>query len=708
MTALDYIQSHLDLPRRSIDSTIQLLSAEATIPFIARYRKDQTGNLNEVEIQKIQNLKIQFDEIEKRKKAILSAIENQKQLSQPLEEKIVASYDLQELEDLYLPYKRKRNTRAQSARDLGLEPLARALKEGKTLSPSFLERFLCPELPTSSRALELARDILAEWISEDIKVRKTLRRLFERRAAVKSVLVKAKAQDPEAQKYRQYFDWHEPLFKMPSHRLLALLRASQEGFVRMKVEVDPEEIFKTLEPLVVKPHHTHLGEMQLALKDSITRLLYPSLSTEVLGYYKRKADQAAIDIFAQNLKQLLLSAPLGEKRILALDPGYRSGCKLVCLDEKGELLHNETIYPHPPQKETTQAIKKIRSLVGAYKIEAIAIGNGTASRETEALLQKIAFERPPEVFVVSEAGASVYSASALARAEFPSYDVTVRGAVSIGRRLSDPLAELVKIDPKSIGVGQYQHDVDQSLLQQQLHHTVVGAVNSVGVNVNTASASLLQYVSGIGEKLAAALVEYRKEHGGFSSREQLLSVPRLGSKAFEQCAAFLRIPQSKHPLDNSAVHPESYPVVERIAKDLRMDLDQLIGNAPLLDSLELEKYTSEKLGILSLKDIVSELKKPGLDPRTSAKVLVFDSSIRKLEDLNEGMVLNGIVNNITAFGCFVDIGIKESGLVHISQVSDRFLSSVTEAVHLHQHVKVRVLEVDLERRRVQLSMRLKD
>ena len=705
MTATGFIQKSLPLSDRNISATLQLLSEDCTIPFISRYRKDATGNLDEVQIEQIAKLNTQFQEIIKRKENILKSIEEQSALTPELKQRIDASFDLQELEDLYLPYKKRRKTKADSAKEKGLEPLARIIMSQKANELQFLaSKYLNDEVTSVEDALQGARDIIAEWINENGYVRKNLRRLFLRKAVISSKVVKAKKEEEAAQKFSQYFEWEESLNRIPSHRLLAMLRAEAEGFVKTKIDVDKDEALDLIENAILKSNNECTDQIAIAISDSYKRLLEPTISNETLQEAKQKADEKAIAIFSENLRQLLLAPPLGEKRILAIDPGYRSGCKVVCLDEKGDLLHNETIYPHAPQNESGMAMKKIRSMVNAYNIQAISIGNGTASRETEFFIKKIAFDRPPQVFVVSEAGASVYSASKIARDEFPSFDVTVRGAISIGRRLSDPLAELVKIDAKSIGVGQYQHDVDQTQLKNELDATVMKCVNSVGINLNTASKSLLSYVSGIGEKMAENIVNFRAENGAFEDRKQLKKVPRLGEKAFQQAAAFVRIANGKNPLDNSAVHPEAYPVVEKMAKDLGIKTIDLIANKEKIAFLSPEKYVTETIGILGIKDILKELEKPGLDPRKTAKVFEFDPSVKSIKDLKPGMILPGIVNNITAFGCFVDIGIKESGLVHISQLKDGFVSDVNEVVKLHQHVQVRVIEVDEARKRVQLSM----
>ena len=705
MTATGFIQKSLPLSDRNISATLQLLSEDCTIPFISRYRKDATGNLDEVQIEQIAKLNTQFQEITKRKESILKSIEEQSALTPELKQRIDASFDLQELEDLYLPFKKRRKTKADSAKEKGLEPLAKIIMSQKANDLQFLaSKYLNNEVTSVEDALQGARDIMAEWINENGYVRKNLRRLFQRKAVISSKVVKAKKEEEAAQKFSQYFEWEESLNRIPSHRLLAMLRAEEEGFVKTKIDVDKDEALDLIENAILKANNECTDQIAIAISDSYKRLLEPTISNETLQEAKQKADEKAIAIFSENLRQLLLAPPLGEKRILAIDPGYRSGCKVVCLDEKGDLLHNETIYPHAPQNESGMAMKKIRSMVNAYNIQAISIGNGTASRETEFFIKKIAFDRPPQVFVVSEAGASVYSASKIARDEFPSFDVTVRGAISIGRRLSDPLAELVKIDAKSIGVGQYQHDVDQTQLKNELDATVMKCVNSVGINLNTASKSLLSYVSGIGEKMAENIVNFRAENGAFEDRKQLKKVPRLGEKAFQQAAAFVRIANGKNPLDNSAVHPEAYPVVEKMAKDLGIKTINLIANKEKIALISPEKYVTETIGILGIKDILKELEKPGLDPRKTAKVFEFDPSVKSIKDLKPGMILPGIVNNITAFGCFVDLGIKESGLVHISQLKDGFVSDVNEVVKLHQHVQVRVTEVDEARKRVQLSM----
>lgn len=705
MTNIQFIQSRVNAAPKSIENTLQLLSEDCTIPFISRYRKDMTGNLDEVVIEQIAKLSKQYDEIVRRKESIIKSIDEQGQLTPGLTKKIQESFDLQELEDLYLPFKKKKKTRADTAREKGLEPLAKIIMAQNSDDIEFVaSKYLNDKVANEDEALQGARDIIAEWINENIYIRKNLRRMFQRKAVVATKVVKTKKDDESAQKFSQYFDWSEPIAKAPSHRLLAMLRAEAEGFVKLNVEAEKEEAIEFIESNTIKNKSESAEQLRLAIKDSYKRLLGPAISNETLQEAKAKADIKAIDVFAGNLSQLLLAPPLGEKRILAIDPGYRSGCKVVCLDEKGDLLYNETIYPHQPQNETTMAMKKIKSMVNAYNIEAISIGNGTASRETEFFIKKIAFDKPLQVFVVSEAGASVYSASKIARDEFPNFDVTVRGSVSIGRRLADPLAELVKIDPKSIGVGQYQHDVDQTKLKEELDTVVVRCVNSVGININTASKSLLSYVSGIGEKIAENIVAFRSENGPFEDRKQLKKVPRLGEKAFQQAAAFIRIKEGKNPLDNSAVHPEAYPIVEKMAKDLKISVNELIANKEKISLIKPENYINETIGILGIKDILKELEKPGLDPRKSAKIFEFDPNVKTIKDIRSGMILPGIVNNITAFGCFVDIGIKESGLVHISQLKEGFVSDVNEVVKLHQHVQVKVVEVDEDRKRIQLTM----
>jgi uncharacterized protein len=709
MTNIEFITKFISAPANNIQKTVQLLQEDCTIPFISRYRKDQTGNLDEIVIENIAKHQKEYEVIVKRKEAILKSIDEQKALTSELEKKIQQSFDLQELEDFYLPYKKKKKTKADTARENGLEPLAKIIMAQNNDDIDFIStQYINKNVLNEEEALQGARDIISEWINENIFVRKQLRRLYQRKAMVSTKVIKIKKEEEAAQKFNQYFDWSENLSKAPSHRLLAMLRAENDGFVKLKVEVDPKnsgaEALQIIDELIIKRNNDTTPHLELAIQDSFKRLLNPAISNEALQEAKAKADTNSIQVFANNLSQLLLAPPLGEKRILAIDPGFRSGCKVVCLDEKGDLLYNETIYPHAPQKEEVMAMKKIRSMVNSYKIDAISIGNGTASRETEFFIKKIAFDKPVQVFIVSEAGASVYSASKIAREEFPNYDVTVRGSVSIGRRLSDPLAELVKIDPKAIGVGQYQHDVDQTKLKEELDTTVIRCVNSVGININTASKHLLSYVSGIGEKIAENIVQYRSENGPFEDRKQLKKVPRLGEKAYQQGVAFIRISNAKNPLDNSAVHPEAYGIVEKMAKDLKVTVSDLIANKEKTILIKLENYITSEIGLLGLKDIIKELEKPGLDPRKSAKVFEFDANVKSIKDLRTGMILPGIVNNITNFGCFVDIGIKESGLVHISQLKAGFVSDVNEVVKLHQHVQVKVTEVDEDRKRIQLSM----
>jgi len=708
MQLLKFIKSSTHLPEKGIQNTIELLNEDCTIPFISRYRKERTGNLDEVQIAEIVKFKSQFAELEKRKLSILKTLEEQNVLTDELEQKIKASSDLTTLEDLYLPYKKKRKTKAETARKNGLEPLAKIIMSQKATDvKSIASNYKNKEVLTEDEALEGARHIIAEWINERTDIRNNLRYQLEKYATINTKVIKSKIDDEKANKFRDYFDWSEALNRCPSHRLLAILRAENEGYIRMKIEIDHHRALTKIEDRIIRSNNDCSEQIELAIHDSYKRLLFPALSNEILNSAKEKADDSAIKVFAKNLKQLLLGAPLGEKNILAIDPGFRSGCKIVCLNEQGGLEYNETVYPHAPQNDSKGTIKKISSIVDAYKIDAIAIGNGTASRETEQLIRRIQFKKTIQVFVVSEAGASIYSASKIAREEFPNYDVTVRGAVSIGRRLADPLAELVKIDAKSIGVGQYQHDVDQIKLKKELDTVVESCVNSVGVNINTASESLLSYVSGIGPKLAENIKKYRDENGAFTSRNDIKKVPRLGGKAFEQSAGFLRIKNAKNPLDDSAVHPESYNLVKNMAKDENCSVSELIGNKSVLQKIELEKYCSDSIGLPTLTDIISELEKPGLDPRQEAKVFTFNKDIRTINDLKEGQLLPGIVNNITNFGCFVDIGIKESGLVHISNLADKYVTDVNEIVSLHQHVIVKVLEVDIARKRIQLSMNYK-
>ncbi len=705
MQLVSYIISHTQLPETSVKNTVELLHEACTIPFISRYRKERTGNLDEVQIGDIVKYKEQFETLEKRKITILKALEDQDVLSAELRQKIEATQDITTLEDIYLPFKKSRKTKAETARKNGLEPLAKIImSQNASDVDSIAHKYIKGDISSAEDALEGARHIISEWTNERTDVRNNIRQQLERFAMISTKVVKSKKDDEAAQKFRDYFEWEESLSRIPSHRLLAILRAEKEGFIKAKISIDDEKALFKIEDRIIKSRNACASQIQLAIQDAYKRLLFPSLSNEALQNAKEKADASAITVFAKNLKQLLLGSPLGEKRVLAIDPGFRTGCKIVCLDAQGNLKHNETIYPHPPKSDAIGAMKKISSLAEAYQIEAIAIGNGTASRETEALIRKVHFKNDIQVFVVSEAGASIYSASKIAREEFPNYDVTVRGSVSIGRRLQDPLAELVKIDAKSIGVGQYQHDVDQTKLQSELDTVVESCVNAVGVNINTASTSLLSYVSGIGPKLAENIVNYRTEHGVFKSRNAIKKVPRLGDKAFEQGAAFLRIKESKNPLDDSAVHPESYTIVEKMAKDLGKPISELIGNSTVLQKLNLPDYCSDSVGLLTLQDIIKELEKPGLDIREQAKVFTFNQNIKSITDLQEGQLLPGIVNNITNFGAFVDVGIKESGLIHVSNLSDSFVSDVNAHVSLHQQVIVKVLEVDVPRKRIQLKL----
>jgi len=698
------IAERLGISIRQIDNTITLLEEGATVPFISRYRKEMTGSLDEVAIGNIKEAIEQLEELDKRKITILKTITEQELLTPELQTKIEQCYDLNELEDIYLPYKPKRRTRATVAREKGLEPLAKLIfKQFEADPENRALQFLNDSVPNVNEALAGARDIIAEWINENQNARTIVRNQFLREAVISSHVAKGK--EEEGNKFSNYFDSDEPLKRCPSHRLLAMLRGEKEGFLKLSVAPDEEKTIAALDHYFVKSRNDSGVQMSLAVKDSYKRLLAPAIETEFFGTSKSLADAESIRVFAENLRQLLLAAPLGQKRVLALDPGFRSGCKLVCLDAQGNLVHNETIYPHQPQSEVSQSIRKVSALVSTYKIEAIAIGDGTASRETEAFIKKITFDRPLQVFVVSEDGASIYSASKVARDEFPQYDVTVRGAVSIGRRLMDPLAELVKIEAKSIGVGQYQHDVDQKLLQKGLDTVVESCVNLVGVNVNTASSHLLNFVSGLGPLLAQNIVDYRKENGPFTSRTELKKVARMGPKAYEQCAGFLRIPGGVNPLDNSAVHPERYALVGKIAADRKCKVGELIGMENLRSEIAVEKYLSEEVGLPTLNDILAELAKPGLDPRSGIKVFEFSDGVHTMKDLQVGMVLPGIITNITRFGVFVDVGVKQDGLVHISELANRFVSDPAEVVKLHQHVKVKVLEVDIPRKRIAFSMK---
>lgn len=701
------IAAELKLPAHRIANTLKLLQGGATIPFISRYRKEATGGLDEVQIGDIQTRYEKLCELSKRKETVLSTIEEQGKLTPELKARISACWNATELEDIYLPFKPKRKTRAEAARAKGLEPLALLLMMQKENNlAAKVRNFVKGEVKDEEDALKGARDILAEQISEDERSRNLMRNQFQRQALIQSKVVKGKEAEEASAKYRDYFDFCEPLKKCSSHRLLALRRGESEGVLKVSIFPEDEDMCnECLQRLFVRANNECAHQVEEALTDAYKRLLKPAIETEFAALSKEKADEEAIRVFAENLRQLLLAPPLGQKRVMGIDPGFRTGCKVVCLDAQGTLLHNEAIYPHPPKSEYAQAARKIVKLVEQYKIEAIAIGNGTASRETEQFVTSQRYDREVQVFVVSEDGASIYSASKTAREEFPDYDVTVRGAVSIGRRLMDPLAELVKIDAKSIGVGQYQHDVDQTKLKASLDQTVESCVNLVGVNVNTASKHLLTYVSGLGPTLAQNIVDYRTENGPFESRRQLLKVPRMGAKAYEQCAGFLRIPQAKNPLDNSAVHPESYPIVEQMAKDLNCTVADLIKNKELRSKIDLKKYVTDTVGLPTLTDILQELDKPGRDPRQKIQVFEFDKNVRTLDDLQEGMELPGIVTNITNFGCFVDIGIKENGLVHVSQLADRFVSNPADVVRIHQHVRVKVMSIDHERKRIQLTMK---
>lgn len=701
------IATALKLPVHRVENTLKLLQGGATIPFISRYRKEATGGLDEVQIGDIHTRYEKLCELAKRKETILSTIEEQGKLTDILRERISNCWDATELEDIYLPFKPKRKTRAESARQKGLEPLAMLLlmQRENNLSAR-VRQFVKGDVKDEEDALKGARDIIAEQVNEDERARNLIRNQFSRQAMITSKVVKGKEKEEAALKYRDYFDFCEPLKKCTSHRLLAIRRGEAEGILKVSITPDDESVCtERLERQYVHGNGECSAQVAEAVNDAYKRLLKPAIETEFSALSKEKADEEAIRVFAENLRQLLLAPPLGQKRTMGIDPGYRTGCKVVCLDAQGTLLHNEAIYPHPPKSETALAGRKLVKLVEQYKIEAIAIGNGTASRETERFVTSQRYDREVQVFVVSEDGASIYSASKIARDEFPEYDVTVRGAVSIGRRLMDPLAELVKIDAKSIGVGQYQHDVDQSKLKASLDQTVESCVNLVGVNVNTASKHLLTYVSGLGPTLAQNIVDYRTENGAFHSRKELLKVPRMGAKAFEQCAGFLRIPQADNPLDNSAVHPESYAIVEKMAKDLKCSVADLIKNKELRSQIDIKNYVTDTVGLPTLTDILQELDKPGRDPRQKIQVFEFDKNVQTIDDLQEGMELPGIINNITNFGCFVDIGIKENGLVHISQLADKFVSDPTTVVSMHQHVRVRVLSIDHERKRIQLTMK---
>lgn len=707
---IDLIAKGIGVAHWQVENCIQLIEEGATIPFISRYRKERTGGLDETQVAEVRHHYLKFDELNKRKKSILESIQSQEKLTSVLEKQINDCVEIQTLEDIYLPYKPKRRTKASIAKEKGLEPLANDFFDMKISSPiSSAKSYLSKDVENVEDAISGAKDIIAERISETISVRSFVRENYLKFAKITSKIAKGQdAESDDVAKYSNYFEFTNQLSKIPSHRVLALLRASSEGALTVKVEADSERINNTIFYNLFKkkknPSYDLSPILNDAIEDSYKRLIHPSIENEVLKILKEKADLESIKIFGENLRQLLMAAPLGQKRVLALDPGFRTGCKVVCLDVQGELLHNDTIYPHPPVNERIMAMKKISAMVQSYKIEVIAIGNGTAGRETEEFIKRIALPEGIKVYSVSEDGASVYSASPIAREEFPDYDVTVRGAVSIGRRIMDPLAELVKIDPKSIGVGQYQHDVDQTLLKTNLDEVVESCVNNVGVNLNTASKHLLSYVSGIGPVLAGNIVDFRNENGPFESRKQLLKVKRLGEKVFEQCAGFLRIPGAKNPLDNSAVHPERYALVQKIAKDNSFAVEDLISNKDRCSGIDIKKYVSAEVGIPTLTDIMLELSKPGRDPRSSIKVFEFSDDIRTIEDLKEGMLLPGIITNITNFGAFVDLGIKQNGLIHISHLSDQFISNPADVVKIHQYVEVKVLEVDLKRLRIALSL----
>ena len=702
------ISSELHLQEHAVENTLKLLDEGCTIPFISRYRKERTGGLDEVQITSISNRLSQLQEIAKRKETIVKTITEQQKMTPDLQKRIDSCWDSTVLEDIYLPYKPKRRTRAQVAREQGLEPLATILLMQREPDPKrAAQRFVVAGGSPANveDALKGAQDIIAEQVSEDERSRNLVRSAFRREAFIESKVVKSKKDSDEAQKYSDYFDWEEPLKRCSSHRLLAMRRGENEGILRISLTIDDEEAVQRLQRNYVRGNGPCQRLVAEAVEDGYKRLLLPSIETEFARISKERADEEAIKVFSENLRQLLLSAPLGQKRVMGIDPGFRTGCKVVCLDAQGNLLHHEAIFPHPPINHRMQATIHLQEMLKKYQVEAIAIGNGTASRETKEFVAEVLTESAPAVYVVSEDGASVYSASKVARDEFPDEDVTVRGAVSIGRRLMDPLAELVKIDPKSIGVGQYQHDVDQTQLKQSLDQTVESCVNMVGVNLNTASQHLLTYVSGLGPTLAQNIVDYRKENGAFTCRSQLKKVPRLGPSAYQQCAGFLRIPAAKNPLDNSAVHPESYAVVEQMAKDCHCTVSDLINKKELREQIDIHRYVTAEVGLPTLTDIMKELEKPGRDPREQIEEFEFDSSVQTVEDLHEGMELPGIVTNITNFGAFVDVGVHQDGLVHVSQLADRYVSDPTQVVHLHQHVRVRVIGVDLRRNRISLSMK---
>lgn len=706
MDFINKISKEFSVTPRVAENVIKLLGEGATVPFIARYRKEMTDTMNEETVAEVKKRLEQLDELEKRKVFVLKSIAEQEKLTPELERQITNAETLQDVEDLYLPYKPKRRTKAEIARQKGLEPLAKLIMSQNSDDVNGLaKRFINKEKEVNNEddALKGACDIIAEWISENINGRNRIRKIYHRDGIISSTLVKGK--EAEAQTYKQYFDFKEPISKAPSHRVLALFRAEEEGLLKVKLSIESDDALKVLDSIFLKNDNASTDLVQDSIDDAWKRLLEPSLETEMRALYKEKADEVAVKVFAENLRQLLLAAPLGKKRVLALDPGFRTGCKVVILNELGALIHNETIYPHPPQNEHGKAAAKIAHLVQAYKIDVIAIGNGTAGRETEDFIKSIRFDRDITAVMVNESGASIYSASKVARDEFPDYDITVRGAVSIGRRLMDPLAELVKIDPKSIGVGQYQHDVNQKMLGDELNTVVESCVNAVGVELNSASEQLLSYVSGVGPQLASSIVKYRNENGGFTSRKQLLEVPRLGNKAFEQCAGFLRIHGAKQPLDASAVHPESYHIVEKMAKKLGVKVEDLIGNEELIAKINPKEFIEKDFGIETVNDIIDELKKPGRDPRKTFEVFEFDKNIRTINDLRQGMQLVGIVTNITAFGCFVDVGVHQDGLVHISQMSNSYITDPNQVVKLNQKVKVTVTDVDIPRKRISLSMK---
>jgi len=704
MNYINSIAKSLGIQASQVQNTVELLDEGATLPFIARYRKERTGSLDEVQIGDIKDELARLKELDKRRESIIDAIEKQDKLTDELRSKLNACTQLNQLEDIYLPYKLKRKTRAVKAREKGLEPLAKILMSQNEKDPeSRASQFLNDEVADEDEALQGARDIIAEWINENELARSSVRSIFQRQASIRCKLIKGK--EEEGVKFKDYFDSEEPLRKSASHRLLAMRRGEAEGILRVAIAPEEEEVLDRLSRIFVKGQTSSSKQVELAGKDAYKRLLNPSIETEFAKSSKETADIEAIRVFAENLRQLLLSSPLGQKRVLAIDPGFRTGCKVVCLDAQGNLLHNETIYPHAPQNQGKMAAKKLTNMVETYNIQALAVGNGTAGRETERFVTNLHYDKKVQVFVVSEAGASIYSASKVAREEFPEYDVTVRGAVSIGRRLMDPLAELVKIEPKSIGVGQYQHDVDQNLLQQSLDQVVESCVNKVGVNLNTASKHLLTYVSGLGPQLAQNIVDYRSDLGAFTSRKELMKVKRMGAKAFEQCAGFLRIQNAKNPLDNSAVHPEAYGIVKEMAKDQKCSVEDLINDKEIRSKINLNDYVTSEVGLPTLKDIMEELEKPGRDPRQVIKVFQFKDGIYKIEQLELGMELPGIVTNITNFGAFVDVGVKQDGLVHISQLANRFVSNPADVVQLHQHVNVKVTELDVARKRIQLSMK---